>query len=105
MAILQDTSKSLQAQIDKLLADNEALRGKLHRQSQGHVVVKARPLGEVDAKGNPYKGNVAVYGLGRYPTTLYPSQWLKLLALADTIRSVCEDGLADGSLASKDSDD
>jgi hypothetical protein len=32
------------------------------------------------------KGGVSVYGLGRYPVTLYDQQWLKLLAMADTIR-------------------
>lgn len=33
------------------------------------------------------KRGVSVYGLGRYPTTLYKSQWLKLLDMADTIRA------------------
>jgi hypothetical protein len=29
---------------------------------------------------------VSVYGLGRFPVTLYKEQWLKLLAMADDIR-------------------
>lgn len=33
------------------------------------------------------KGAVSVYGLGRFPVTLYSSQWLVLLALADDIKS------------------
>lgn len=33
------------------------------------------------------KGAVSVYGLGRFPVTLYSSQWLVLLALADDIRA------------------
>ncbi len=33
------------------------------------------------------KGGVSVYGLGKYPTTLYRSQWIKLLDMADTIRA------------------
>jgi len=33
------------------------------------------------------KGGVSVYGLGKYPTTLYRSQWVKLLDMADTIRA------------------
>jgi hypothetical protein len=32
------------------------------------------------------KGAVPVYGLGRFPVTLYQEQWLKLLAMADDIR-------------------
>jgi len=103
MAILQDQNAALRLQLAQLQAENEALKVKAIR-GNGHVVVKARPLGGVDAKGEPYKGNVGIYGLGRYPTFLYASQWLKVLTLVDTIRKVCEDGLADGSLASKDTD-
>jgi hypothetical protein len=33
------------------------------------------------------KGGVSVYGLGRFPVTLYQEQWLKLLDLADDIRA------------------
>lgn len=33
------------------------------------------------------KGGVSVYGLGRFPVTLYKEQWLKLLEMADTIRA------------------
>lgn len=32
------------------------------------------------------KGGVSVYGLGRFPITLYQEQWLKLLDMADQIR-------------------
>jgi hypothetical protein len=32
------------------------------------------------------KGGVSVYGLGRFPVTLYKEQWLKLLAMADDIK-------------------
>ncbi len=32
------------------------------------------------------KGAVSVYGLGRFPVTLYQEQWLKLLALAEEIK-------------------
>ena len=33
------------------------------------------------------KGGVSVYGLGRFPVTLYKEQWLKLLDVADEIRA------------------
>jgi len=32
------------------------------------------------------KGGVSVYGMGRFPVTLYKEQWLKLLDMADEIR-------------------
>jgi hypothetical protein len=31
------------------------------------------------------KGGVSVYGLGRFPVTLYKEQWKKLLAMGDEI--------------------
>ena len=37
------------------------------------------------------KGGVSVYGLGRFPVTLYQEQWIKLLALADPIRAFIEE--------------
>ena len=33
------------------------------------------------------KGAVSIYGMGRFPVTLYKEQWLKLLDLAPEIRS------------------
>ena len=33
------------------------------------------------------KGGVSVYGLGRFPVTLYQEQWEKLLSEADNIRA------------------
>jgi dsDNA-binding SOS-regulon protein len=32
------------------------------------------------------KGGLSVYGLGRFPVTLYKEQWEKLLGMADEIR-------------------
>lgn len=33
------------------------------------------------------KGAVSIYGMGRFPVTLYKEQWLKLLDMAAEIRS------------------
>ncbi len=33
------------------------------------------------------KGGLSVYGLGRFPVTLYKEQWLRLLDMADAIRA------------------
>lgn len=37
------------------------------------------------------KGGVSVYGLGRFPVTLYKEQWLRLLDMADEIRGFIRD--------------
>jgi hypothetical protein len=33
------------------------------------------------------KGALSVYGLGRFPVTLYQEQWTKLLAMSDQIKA------------------
>jgi hypothetical protein len=33
------------------------------------------------------KGALSIYGMGRFPVTLYKEQWLKLLAMSDDIRA------------------
>ena len=37
------------------------------------------------------KGAVSVYGMGRFPTTLYYEQWIRLLDRADDLRSFMEE--------------
>jgi hypothetical protein len=37
------------------------------------------------------KGGVSVYGLGRFPVTLYYEQWIRLLDQADALRSFMEE--------------
>ena len=43
------------------------------------AMAQARPIGKLTLKVTE-KGGVSVYGLGRWPTTLYQSQWRALLA-------------------------
>lgn len=66
------TEAELKAELERLKAENEAL--------------KARGSKGVSLKVSE-KGGVSVYGLGRFPVTLYQEQWLKLLDLADDIRT------------------
>lgn len=61
----------MKAELERLKAENEAL--------------KARTSRGVSLKVSE-KGGVSVYGLGRFPVTLYKEQWLKLLDMADDIR-------------------
>lgn len=37
------------------------------------------------------KGGVSLYGLGRFPVTLYKEQWLRLLDMAEEIRAFIRD--------------
>jgi hypothetical protein len=37
------------------------------------------------------KGGVSVYGLGRFPVTLYYEQWLRLLDVSDDLRKFLEE--------------
>ena len=66
------TEDELKAELEKLKAENAAL--------------KARGSRGVSMKVSE-KGGVSVYGLGRFPVTLYQEQWLKLLDMAEDIRS------------------
>jgi hypothetical protein len=62
----------LQAEIARLKAENERLKD----QRTNRVALKVSE-----------KGGVSVYGLGRFPVTLYKEQWMKLLEMADDIRA------------------
>ena len=48
------------------------------------------------------KGGVSVYGLGRFPVTLYKEQWTKLLDMADDIRAFIKEN--DATLKKKGED-
>jgi hypothetical protein len=41
---------------------------------------------------------VSVYGLGRFPVTLYYEQWIRLLDASDKLRSFLEENKAAGKL-------
>jgi hypothetical protein len=62
--------EDLKAEIERLRAENQRLKG------QGGRGVSFK-VSE--------KGAVSVYGLGRFPVTLYKEQWTKLLAKGDDI--------------------
>jgi hypothetical protein len=49
------------------------------------------------------KGGVSVYGLGRFPVTLYYEQWTRLLDAAGDLRKFLEEEKAEGRLKLKDS--
>jgi len=51
---------------------------------------KARGPRAIDFKVSE-KGAVSVYGLGRFPVTLYYEQWVRLLEQVDQLRAFLEE--------------
>jgi predicted component of type VI protein secretion system len=68
------------------MASEEELRAELEKLKAENAALKARPARSVSMKVSE-KGGLSVYGLGRFPVTLYQEQWLKLLDLAEEIRA------------------
>lgn len=83
-ATLEAEALSLQEEIAKLRAENASLKAK----------DKGVSLKVTD------KGGLSMYGLGRFPVTLYKSQWLKLLAQAEVVKAFIEE--AGDTLTTKD---
>jgi hypothetical protein len=48
------------------------------------------------------KGGVSVYGLGRFPVTLYYEQWIRLLGVSDDLRNFLEENKSRLKLREKD---
>jgi hypothetical protein len=48
------------------------------------------------------KGGVSVYGLGRFPVTLYYEQWIRLLDAGEKLRVFLEANKAEGRLKLKE---
>jgi hypothetical protein len=69
---LMASEEELKAEIERLRAENQSLK----KPSRGQMSLKVSE-----------KGGVSLYGLGRFPVTLYREQWEKLLGMADEIRT------------------
>jgi hypothetical protein len=75
----------LKAELDRLRRENAALK-------QGASSGLRMKVSE--------KGALSIYGMGRFPVTLYKEQWLKLLDISDDIRAFI--AANDGQLKKKD---
>ena len=64
--------EDFKAELDRLRSENEALK----KTSAKGLTLKVSE-----------KGGVSVYGLGRFPVTLYKEQWAKLLDMSEEIRA------------------
>ena len=64
------TPEQMKEELERLRTENEALK----KRSEKGLSLKVSQ-----------KGGVSVYGLGRFPVTLYKEQWEKLLDMSDDI--------------------
>jgi hypothetical protein len=69
----------LKTELERLRAENERLKQRGNRATSMKV---------------SEKGAVSVYGLGRFPVTLYKEQWARLLDMADDIRAFIKENEA-----------
>ena len=67
------------------MASEEELKAEIERLRKENDSLKKPVRGQVSLKVSE-KGGLSVYGLGRFPVTLYREQWEKLLGLSDEIR-------------------
>jgi hypothetical protein len=79
------SDENVNAELERLRAENEALK----KGSTRGISMKVSE-----------KGALSVYGMGRFPVTLYKEQWLKLLNMSDEIRAFVTAN--EGKLKTKD---
>lgn len=80
-------SDDMKAELERLRAENEALKS--GKNSRGTLSMKVSE-----------KGALSVYGMGRFPVTLYKEQWLKLLGISEDIKKFIQEN--DSRLKTKD---
>ena len=66
------SDENIKAELERLRSENAALK-------KGSRSATRMKVSE--------KGALSVYGMGRFPVTLYKEQWLRLLDMADEIRA------------------
>jgi hypothetical protein len=79
------SDENVKAELERLRAENEALK-------KGSAKGLSMKVSE--------KGALSVYGMGRFPVTLYKEQWLKLLNISEDIRAYITAN--EGKLKTKD---
>ena len=66
------TDEDLKAELERLRSENAALK----KGASTGITMKVSE-----------KGALSIYGMGRFPVTLYKEQWLKFLGMAEDIRA------------------
>lgn len=69
----EETSEQRMARLE---AENKRLREEIEQRKTGQLRLKVSE-----------KGALSIYGLGRFPVTLYKEQWIRLLDFAGEIKS------------------
>jgi hypothetical protein len=69
---MEMSDEDMRAELERLRKENESLK-------KGATRAVSLKVSE--------KGGLSVYGLGRFPITLYKEQWKKLLDMSDDIRT------------------
>jgi hypothetical protein len=64
---------------------SEDMQAELERLRQENAALKKGASKGISMKVSE-KGGLSIYGLGRFPVTLYKEQWTKLLELSDEIK-------------------
>ena len=72
--------ETAEQKLARLEAENRALREQVEQRKPGQLRLKVSE-----------KGGLSVYGLGRFPVTLYKEQWIRLLDHTDEIKSFLKD--------------
>jgi hypothetical protein len=71
--------ESSEEKLARLEAENKALKDQIEQRKLGQLRLKISE-----------KGGLSVYGLGRFPVTLYKEQWKRLLEHAEEIKTFLE---------------
>ena len=72
--------ETAEQKLARLEAENRALREQVAQRKPGDLRMKISE-----------KGGLSVYGLGRFPVTLYKEQWTRLLDHAEEIKKFLEE--------------
>ena len=67
--------ETAEQKVARLEAENRALKEQVEQRRSGQLRLKIRE-----------KGGLSVYGLGRFPVTLYKEQWIRLLEQTEEIK-------------------
>ena len=72
--------ETAEQKLARLEAENRALREQVEQRKPGQLRLKVSE-----------KGGLSIYGLGRFPVTLYKEQWIRLLDHVDEIKKFLQD--------------
>jgi hypothetical protein len=72
--------ETAEQKLARLEAENRALKEQIDKRKPGDLRLKISE-----------KGGLSVYGLGRFPVTLYKEQWIRLLNQVEEIKSFLQE--------------